>query len=421
MATFDELNSELSTASKQRTGRDVDTWLKGYLQGSFRGVTFFTRAATTSGGRRVSIYEYPNKDEVGYEDLGAKKTVFNFSIYIVGGDYFQQREDLITAFEAKGPGKLIHPYRGVFNVIILDFQEAETTEEGRVARFDITAVKYRQVSLTTVTANPQAETFAKKATMLDSILSSFETVYNIAQAPVTIVQDATNAADEILTLVTAAKNIAYTVSDFQREVSNLRGKLTQFILTAENIGKRLISIVDFGTDEDSATAENSTEQLDELQRINEGLYQNNTKTPDDIYFSPDNPANTINDLVAQVIVASSLGLVTTANYETVEQALDVQANFFPLLDSILDNANTSDEVYAAARDAKAAAVEHLEQTILDLSRVIEYPVPQTATVLRLCNELYGTTTEELQDDLLERNEIENPMFITRSVKAVVGE
>lgn len=420
MATFDELDNQLNDTQKARTGRSSDAWLKGYKQGSFRGVEFHTQSASNSGGRRLSVYEYPNQDDIGYEDLGAKKKIVSFSAYIIGGDYFDHREKLIEALDAKGPGKLVHPYRGIFNVLITDWDEVEATQEGRVARFNISAVIYKTVELTKVTANPKAETFTKKDTMLDSILAWFDDAYEIAQKPVKAVQDATDAAAEVLTVATAAKNLVYTVADFQQAVGNLRGKLTQAILTAENIGGRLIEIIDFGTDIDTATAENSAEQLEELQKIYEGLYINNTKTPDEIYTSPDYPATTINNLAAQTVVACSYGLISTIEYETIEQAEQIQNNYFPFLDSILDNADTSDEVYAAARDAKAAAVEYLEQSILNLSQVIDYPIVETATVLRLCNEIYGTATEELQESILSRNSIDNPMFLTRSVKVVVS-
>lgn len=418
MGTFQDLEKQLTADQLTTIGGpadQVDAWKKQYLQPKFRGVEFFVKSARNSGGRRLSIHEYPNKDQIGYEDLGAKGKRFTFAAYVLGADYFTQRENLIAALDTPGPGKLVHPYRGIFDVLIEDWEEIEKVEEGRVARFSITAVVYTEQSLTVVSANPQAQTFEKKENMLDNILAEFEAAYNIAQMPVTGVQDALSAIDNFFEVVQAAKKVVYSVSDFQRELSQMKGKAVQLVLEAAGLANYLTSLVDYGTGLD---ADSALDQLTELAEMYEKITTNNTKTPDNIYFAEDYPATQINNVVLQTVVASSLGLITNINYETLTQAENVKLNVLPQLDFILNSSNPPDTVYSDYRDTKAATVSFLETTVLELARVEILELTETTNVLALCHEVYGNIDIETQQEILDRNEINNPAAISGNIQVV---
>jgi len=92
-------------------------WQDRYLDASFRGVPFFVDRANTSGGRKTVLHEFPERDLPFAEDLGRASRLFNVTGYIIGEDYFEQRDRLIAAcFDKSGPGILIHPYYGSLTV-----------------------------------------------------------------------------------------------------------------------------------------------------------------------------------------------------------------------------------------------------------------------------------------------------------------
>ncbi|HAW0191952.1 TPA: DNA circularization protein, partial [Escherichia coli] len=87
-------------------------WRDNLYDASFRGVPFSVESDEGSFGRRVQVHEYPNRDKPYTEDLGRATRRLTINAYLVGDDYAEQRDRLITAIETAGPGTLIHPQFG---------------------------------------------------------------------------------------------------------------------------------------------------------------------------------------------------------------------------------------------------------------------------------------------------------------------
>lgn len=114
------------------------SWRDEYQQGSFRGVPFRTEAASNRRGRRIATHEFPARDEPVVEDLGRRAREFQIDCHVIGADYRAQRDALLDAVEASGPGLLVHPWHGRMMVVVLDCEDSESTEEGGLCRFRIT-------------------------------------------------------------------------------------------------------------------------------------------------------------------------------------------------------------------------------------------------------------------------------------------
>ncbi|WP_447077669.1 DNA circularization protein [Shewanella algae] len=88
------------------------------LSASFRGVAFLLEEADGESGRRAVPHSYPKK-EVGYtEDNGKVLTRENITGRVLGDDYLQQLEAILTALNKPGPGELVHPWFGIRKVQI---------------------------------------------------------------------------------------------------------------------------------------------------------------------------------------------------------------------------------------------------------------------------------------------------------------
>lgn len=115
------------------------SWRENIQSGSFRGVPFRSQNRDLSGGRRGPTHEFPQRDTPWFEDLGRKSELNNF-ICFVGGDgkdYMPARDAMLKALRAKGPGVLIDPWLGQFDVVAISWSLTESTAEGGIATFSI--------------------------------------------------------------------------------------------------------------------------------------------------------------------------------------------------------------------------------------------------------------------------------------------
>ena len=107
--------------------------------GSYKSYTILMRTATTEGGQKTAIHEYPGTDVQAVEELGGIPRAFNINIVIPNDTailtYEDNRNGLLRILEQGGPGKLIHPTFGIVeNVVVIRWVIDETiTELGRAS------------------------------------------------------------------------------------------------------------------------------------------------------------------------------------------------------------------------------------------------------------------------------------------------
>lgn len=113
------------------------TWQDQLRPGSFRGAGFEATSHSSNFGRRVANNEYPFRDLPFTQDLGRKQRKFSITCFVVGTDYFPQRDALRRACEREGFGTLIHPWLGQIVVQCADCSITETAKNGGMAVFNL--------------------------------------------------------------------------------------------------------------------------------------------------------------------------------------------------------------------------------------------------------------------------------------------
>lgn len=115
----------------------VPIWKLNLQPASYKGVQFHVEADTRSGGRRLVPHEFPKKDVPYTEDMGRRVRRFSIVGYIVGPDYQQTRDTLVTAFEDDAAGDLNHPtYQFPGQVLVDTYSMTETRERGGYVQFE---------------------------------------------------------------------------------------------------------------------------------------------------------------------------------------------------------------------------------------------------------------------------------------------
>ncbi|MDB5596290.1 MAG: hypothetical protein JWM36_3251 [Hyphomicrobiales bacterium] len=84
--------------------------------GSYRGASFYVNTATPSGGRRLSVQEYPGSETHDVEDLGRCAPRFSVTCYFVGESADSDHRALVAALDQEGAGSLTLPMFGTKQV-----------------------------------------------------------------------------------------------------------------------------------------------------------------------------------------------------------------------------------------------------------------------------------------------------------------
>ena len=77
-------------------------WHERMGPASFRDVRFYVDVAELAGGRKTVQHEYPLRDDAYVEDLGRRGRAFSIDGYVIGPEYFTQRDALLKALEQSG-------------------------------------------------------------------------------------------------------------------------------------------------------------------------------------------------------------------------------------------------------------------------------------------------------------------------------
>lgn len=120
-------------------------WRDRWQQAQFRGAIFFVEVGGRGGGRRVALHQYPKRDVPYAEDMGRTANSFTVQGYLIGPFYLDQRDALIEALEAAGPGllRLPLPYRGSdVNVMVRQYSITEARERGGMCGIEMDFVEY---------------------------------------------------------------------------------------------------------------------------------------------------------------------------------------------------------------------------------------------------------------------------------------
>ena len=385
------------------------SWSNRYLPGSFRGVDFHLTRANVSGGRLTTDHQFPRRDETETEDLGGLPKKITLNIFLLGTDYILQAENLEEALNQGGIGVLVHPHRGVFNAkVVGGFSGVESGDEGGMIRYSVTFSIESSISLIVVDTDTRWIARQRKDDFISAAKDNFFSIFDLAQKPANVIRDARSAMDQGLSVIDSAKRIAASAADFKRQIENTRGRLTAIMLNLEYLVDSFVDLADWGLDE--VTGENTREQYRELSQISKFV----SAVIGEVADQPSTyPARQVQLLIGYAATAVQVGLIPDVDFLSLADAEGVQSDLFKNLDAFMLDDSISDDLYAAMRDAKAAAYNDIDGRVLTLPRFVDHELSNTDNTLSLMWELYGDLSRE--QAFIDRNEIVHPGFLPTGV------
>jgi hypothetical protein len=111
----------------------VNPWRLRWRDAYFRTAKFFVESNARQGGRRIAMHEYPKRNVPYAEDMGRKATRIVVQGYLIGPNYWEDKNVLITALERDGPGLLRLPLPYLMadvRVMVASYSVTENRERG---------------------------------------------------------------------------------------------------------------------------------------------------------------------------------------------------------------------------------------------------------------------------------------------------
>ena len=163
----------------------------------------------------------------------------------MGENYLQERDALIEALEAYGPGELIHPKYGMLNVVVLgrvSIRESHT--EGGIARFAITFAEAGENTFPRAATSTQDGVF-DAADVLGSVsVDRFASLVDVAGAAALagdLVGRVNSSLDALQRLV-GLNGLIDIAGDIVRGASSISGRLSTLIRTPETLALQLQAV-----------------------------------------------------------------------------------------------------------------------------------------------------------------------------------
>lgn len=395
-------------------------WQQRFRQASFRGVQFFVDRHEFETGRRAVQYEFPNKDVPFSEDLGRKGATFQIDGYVLGANYFQQRDFLIAAFEQEGPGDLVHPYLGTKKVQCSSVRFTESKGETRIVTFSATFLEAGVAAFPDIGTDNVSKISALADKVNEAAVQNFVNVFKVANfAQGTVDKARKNVHDGITAFMDSTQgvsNLNSNINSTTYDLLNLQAEADDLTSTPGDLADRFVDSIQLlasvgGTDEDS------------LQILGTLLTYGNSLTP----IPPTTISrmqqqvnqDAVTNLIQQVALAESARLSALVPFESFEDAVIERE----VLGAVLETqslATTDDEVFQSLADLNGGLVEALPDLTADLPRLIHYTPPSTYPALALVYNLFESIEKEA--DLIARNDIRHPGFVPGGVELeVLGE
>ncbi len=404
-------------------------WRDQIQQGSFRGAAFRTEGSERTGGRRVVSHEFPGRDMPVTEDLGARARTFSIDCHVVGADYLQQRDTLLDALEAAGPGLLVHPQYGRMMVVVFDYSCTESTGEGGIARFSITFGEAGQAVASPAKSAAGNEAEKTADNVKAEAPKELEKKFSIEDAA-SFVED---AAEEIIKGMGMVSQLAAglrggvgpALRAFEAGLSFLPANVSSLLRDPLRLGMAVVGLVSAVSALGGGGRRTRLQSLEMLVDWQPPEMDFPVRTPQRQLEMANRTALT--HLFRVVAAAELVRTAAVIDYPSYEEAIGVRDATTARLDRLaLAAADRGDDAAAEAFDSlRRALARDVAVRGQTLARVYQLKLAASEPALVLAHRLYGgeaerrtgtpVTPEARAAAIVARNRIAHPSFVPAGV------
>ncbi|WP_432473340.1 DNA circularization protein [Amphritea sp. HPY] len=371
----------------------MSDWLNKLLPASFRGLQFhLIEIPETEVGRRTADHEYAGRDDPYSEDTGRKQRVYTVPGGVDGADFLQKAHALQDAFEAEGPGLLIHPYYGELYVTV----QARIRFEGRFASFILTCKESGHNDHPVKSIDSRQAITDKAIAAEAAAIQSFNAGFDV-KGPAFI---GTAAVDQI----------AGVLDSISTGAAGSSGEVSGLIRQPLDLAKKVFGSV-------SSISQVATKPMDSLRAYESLITDNPVKsvsgaTPSQILISKNQAASAL--VFQQAAAIESAKTLVDVDFEHQAEAEQAATAAYEMLEQV--SWQSDDAGFRTLSDLRVAVQQDMQLRMPELPKLQQVSLAQTTPSLVASYKYTGSADNEQQ--LITRNSVRHPGFVQGEIEVI---
>lgn len=395
-------------------------WQDDLIRASFGGAPFQVAAHEFQSGRRAAVHELPQRDLPFLQDLGRSPRTWRVSAYVLGDDYFGDRDRLVEACEGFPPGYpfkagriLAHPYLGQVRAHCLSISLREEDLRGRIARFELVFVEVGE------DLDPPQD-FGAGDRLVDAaedLLDQAEAAYAAAMVVVQVPEAALAAASAEVRKVGRALSRLDVFNGLQAEVANLGAGVRGMLAAGSELATSPADLV--GTIRTTLAAVRGAANVPEQAlAAYESLFGSTSPTltgyPGGTAAAADGNAQATADMARAAALAGAAQAAAEVEFASNQEAAARRDALAAAADELAEEPQVPDAVYRALVTLRARLVEAVPGRSRRLEDVRTIVLGRPTPAVRLAYDLFDDVTREAE--IVARNPVvAHPGFVPGGV------
>lgn len=384
---------------------------KEFIAAKYKGIPFYVESSTTDDGRKIKVNELPSTSQI-FEDTGrATNTISCAGYFLDYGDVYSAIDQYEIAMEtwngSEGVGELIHPYRqGVLTARSGTTQATDNLKAG-IVKFSIIFYIEKTTPQEKEYIVYDNEIDTETTSIIDSLNEEFKEFFSVINKPQQIYNSAIDATRDVLSVIENLKTGLRETAGYKDKLFQLQQNIGVIVLDAESLANSLIDLLTFApsnTVSDTVMMDNNF-NISYVQKTEElnGIIATTTSQQQD----------TNNTQLNQLLTVTALTEVSkyskTIELDSVVDANSLITDINDAYNNLINNTLNFD-LFEKVQNLQTLTINNLELRAKELPSIRVYETSSTTTVFNLTQRFYGNDNSSAED-IVERNNIEHPMFI----------
>lgn len=391
----------------------MSTFAEKLRPASFREVPFSVTESTFTVGRRIHVFEYPQRDKPFVEDLGKSAREITVTAVFAGADYISGMQKLLDAMEQEGSGVLIHPMLGSMKVTPKESTKVTySTKDCGYSFATLTFVESGDYVYPTSVVDTAAKVAAAASGLNAAALQAFIKRLDLTGAQDFVISTIGGRLSEYFQ-IDVYKTIS-SLFDVSDEMSTLAARAISYVnRTPRSFGQAVLNA--FGFSRASYSVNNWRRVTRLLSRLVKSDGMNNSYAV--ARKSAESSRATAASLQVQALARSAVlaeAISASANVGGSEGGISYE-DMISIRDEVLGAIDAEmlkcedDDVYLALEESRASVYDDMTSRAQDEARLITVTPPEVMPALVVAYDFYEDASRD--QEIIDRNGVRHGGFV----------